>query len=63
MKSKVETQITDAVTVTKKQKKKKEKKPLEVSEENVILEQDKIEKTFYEEQPRPDLGYRRGISL
>jgi hypothetical protein len=63
IKSTVETQITDAVTVTKKQKKKKEKKPLAISEENVILEQDEIERAFYEEQPKPDMGYRRGISL
>ncbi len=63
IKSTVETQITDAVTVTKNQKKKKEKKPLAISEETVILEQDEIEKAFYEEQPKPDFGYRRGISL
>jgi hypothetical protein len=63
IKSTVETQITDAVTVTKNQKNKKEKKPLAVTTENVILDQNEIEKTFYEEQPKPDLGYRRGISL
>ncbi len=51
------------VVVRKKQKLKKEKKPLAVTEENSILEQNEIEKAFYEEQPRPDLGYRRGISL
>lgn len=62
-KSTVESQITDAVTINKKQKKKKEKKPLAITEENVILEQNKIEKAFYEEQPKPDMGYRRGISL
>jgi hypothetical protein len=63
IKSTVESQITDAVTVTKKEKNKKEKKPLVVTKENVILEQNEIEKTFYEEQSKPDLGYRRGISL
>jgi hypothetical protein len=57
-----EIKIQDVV-VNKKQKLKKEKKPLEVIEENVILEQNEIEKAFYEEQPMPDLGYRRGISL
>lgn len=62
----VETQITDAVTVNKKQKpkkRKKEKKVLADTEEISILEQNEIERVFYEEQPKPDLGYRRGISL
>jgi hypothetical protein len=63
IKSTVESQITDAVTVVKKTKNKKEKKPLAVKEENVILEQNEIERAFYEEPPRPDLGYRRGITL
>jgi len=57
-----EIKIQDVV-VKKKQKSKKEKKPLEVTEENVILEQDEIERAFYEEKPKPDFGYRRGISL
>jgi hypothetical protein len=57
-----EIKIQDVVA-TKKQKKKKEKKPLEVTEENVILEQNEIEKAFYEEQPKPDTGYRRAITL
>lgn len=66
IKTKVESQITDAVTVAKKQKPKKikkEKKDLVVKEEIGILEQNEIERAFYEEQPRPDFGYRRGISL
>jgi hypothetical protein len=65
-KSQVEQQITDDVTVAKKQKPKKikkEKKDLEVKEEIGILEQNEIERAFYEEPPKPDLGYRRGISL
>lgn len=62
IKSKVESQITDAVTVNKN-KIKKQKKPLEITEENVILEQNEIEKTFYEESNKPNFGYRRGISL
>jgi len=57
-----EVKIQDVV-VKKKQKNKKEKKPLAISEENVILEQNEIERAFYEEQPKPDFGYRRGISL
>jgi hypothetical protein len=28
-----------------------------------VVEQDEIERAFYEEQPKPDMGYRRGISL
>jgi hypothetical protein len=63
IKSTVETQITDAVTINKKQKNKKEKKPLAVTEENVIFDEEEIQRAFYEEQPKPDLGYRRGISL
>ena len=66
IKTKVESQITDAVTVNKNKKPKKikkEKKVLADTEEIGILEQNEIEKAFYEEQPRPDLGYRRGISL
>jgi hypothetical protein len=63
IKTQVESQITDAVTVTKNKKIKKEKKPLVISEENVILEQDEIERAFYEEPAKPDMGYRRGISL
>lgn len=62
----VETQITDAVTVNKKQKPKKikkEKKVLANTEENGILDQIEIEKAFYEEPAKPDMGYRRGISL
>jgi hypothetical protein len=54
-----EIKIQDVVAT----KKKKEKKPLEVIEENVILEQNEIEKAFYEEQPKPNFGYRRGITL
>jgi hypothetical protein len=57
-----EIKIQDDV-VNKKQKSKKEKKPLVITEENVILEQNEIERTFYEESPKPDLGYRRGVSL
>jgi hypothetical protein len=57
-----EIKIQDVV-VKKKQKNKKEKKPLAVKEENVILEQNEIERAFYEEPPKPDFGYRRGISL
>jgi hypothetical protein len=52
IKSTVETQITDAVTINKKQKNKKEK-----------FDEEEIQRAFYEEQPKPDLGYRRGISL
>lgn len=66
IKTQVESQITDAVTVTKKQKPKKikkEKKDLADREENGILEQNEIERAFYEEPTKPDLGYRRGISL
>lgn len=66
VKTQVETQITDAVTVNKKQKpkkRKKEKKVLADTEEISILEQNDIERAFYEEPPKPDLGYRRGISL
>ena len=44
-------------------KTKKEIKVLEVTDEIGILEQNDIEKAFYEEQPKRDLGYRRGISL
>ena len=55
--------ITDDVTATKRQKNKKEKKPLAVTEEISILEQNEIERAFYEEKPKPDFGYRRGISL
>lgn len=51
-------------TVTrKKQKIKKEKKDLAVKEEIGILDQQEEQRAFYEEPPRPDLGYRRGISL
>jgi hypothetical protein len=57
-----EIKIQDVVA-TQKIKKKKEKKPLEVIEENVILEQNEIERAFYEEQPKPNFGYRRGITL
>jgi hypothetical protein len=66
IKTQVESQITDAVKVIKKNKPdkiKKEIKVLEVTEEIGILEQNDIEKAFYEEQPKRDLGYRRGISL
>jgi hypothetical protein len=62
----VESQITDAVTVTKKQKskkRKKEKKVLADTKEISILGQDDIERAFYEEPSKPDMGYRRGISL
>ena len=61
-----ESQITDVVKVTKKNKSdktKKEIKVLEVTDEIGILEHNDIEKAFYEEQPKRDLGYRRGISL
>jgi hypothetical protein len=57
-----EIKIQDVVA-TKKQKNKKEKKDLAVKVENVILEQNEIERAFYEEPSKPDLGYRRGISL
>jgi hypothetical protein len=57
-----EIKIQDVV-VNKKQKSKKEKKPLVITEENVILEQNEIERSFYEEPTKPDLGYRRGVSL
>jgi len=66
IKTQVESQITDAVTVAKKQKSKKikkEKKDLVVKEEIGILEQDEIERAFYEEPTKPNFGYRRGISL
>jgi hypothetical protein len=65
-KIKVESQITDAVTVTKKQKskkRKKEKKVLADTEEISILDQQEEQKAFYEESPIPDFGYRRGISV
>ena len=42
---------------------KKEKKVLADTEEISILEQNDIERAFYEEPAKPDLGYRRGISL
>jgi len=57
-----EIKIQDVVA-KQKIKKKKEKKPLEVIEESVILEQNEIERAFYEEQPKPNFGYRRGITL
>ena len=57
-----EIKIKDVV-FNKKPKIKKEKKPLAITDESVILEQNEIERAFYEEQPRPDLGYRRGVSL
>jgi len=66
IKTQVESQITDAVTVTKKQKSKKikkEKKVLADTKEISILGQDDIERAFYEEPSKPDMGYRRGISL
>lgn len=66
IKTQVESQITDVVTVTRKQKpkkRKKEKKVLADTEEISILEQNDIERAFYEDKPKPDLGYRRGISL
>ena len=56
------TKIQDDV-VNKKPKRKKEKKPLAITDESVILEQNEIERAFYEEKPIPDLGYRRGVSL
>ena len=65
-KTKVETQITDAVTVIKKlkpKKNKKEKKVLADTEEIGILDQEEEQRAFYEEPPIPDLGYRRGISF
>jgi hypothetical protein len=67
-KNTVESQITDAVTVNKKQnkiKKEKEKKSLEVTEEIGILDENEIQKAFYEEstQKPSNNGYRRGISL
>ena len=65
-KTKVETQITDAVTVIKKikpKKVKKEKKVLADTEEIGILDQQEEQRAFYEEPPKPDLGYRRGISF
>jgi len=61
--TKVESQITDSVTVTKKEKNKKEKKDLADKEESVILDEQEIQKAFYEESPAPKSGYRRGISL
>lgn len=66
IKTQVKSHITDVVKITKKNKSdkiKKEIKDLEVTDEIVILEQNDIEKAFYEEQPKRDLGYRRGISL
>ena len=36
---------------------------LVVKEEIGILEQDEIERAFYEEPTKPNFGYRRGISL
>ncbi len=62
--TKVESQITDAVTVNKKINKiKKEKKDLANREEIVILDQQEEQRAFYEEPPKPDFGYRRGISV
>jgi hypothetical protein len=57
-------QITDSVTVKQKEKQtktKKEKKHLENTEENVILEQStsNVEEDFYDELPWVN-GYRRG---
>jgi hypothetical protein len=63
IKTQVESQITDAVTVTKNKKIKKEKKILADTKEISILGQDDIERAFYEEPAKPDMGYRRGISL
>jgi hypothetical protein len=57
-----EIKIQDVV-VKKKQKLKKEKKPLEVKEENVILDQQNEQMAFYQESSRPDLGYRRGVNV
>jgi hypothetical protein len=57
-----EIKIQDVV-VKKKQKLKKEKKTLENKEENVILDDQNEQMTFYQETSRPDLGYRRGISV
>ena len=54
---------TKVVKNKKPKKIKKEKKVLANTEEIGILEQNEIERAFYEEQPKPDLGYRRGISL
>jgi len=51
------------VAKVKKPKTKKEKKVLANTEEIGILDQQEEQRAFYEEPPRPDLGYRRGISL
>jgi len=44
-------------------KKQKIKKDLAVQEEIGILDEQEEQRAFYEEPPRPDLGYRRGISF
>jgi hypothetical protein len=59
-----EIKIQDVV-VKKKQKNKKEKKPLAVSDEISILDENETQKAFYQEpsiQPANN-GYRRGVSL
>lgn len=51
------------VVENKKPKIKKEKKVLANTKEIGILDQQEEQKAFYEESPKPDLGYRRGISV
>lgn len=65
IKTQVESQITDVIAAIKKNKSdkiKKEIKVLEVKDKIGILEQNDIEKKFYEEQNKRNLGYRRGRS-
>lgn len=54
---------TNVVENKKSKKIKKEKKVLANTEEISILDEQEEQRAFYEEPPRPDLGYRRGISL
>ena len=66
IKSTVESQIKDTVMVLEKIKPKnikKEKKVLVNKEEIGILDQQEMEKAFYQEESRPDMGYRRGVSF
>lgn len=69
----VENEVIDVIVSTeneievvknKKPKKiKKEKKVLADTKEIGILDEEEEQRAFYEEPPRPDLGYRRGISV
>lgn len=60
----VPTENETKVVKNKKPKKiKKEKKVLADTEEIGILDEQEIQRAFYQEPPKPDSGYRRGISL